>query len=84
MSTVSVLPARRFLAASDADLRWLLIRADDATGQWYESARDLGQLPGSLQLDALEVPFSWHVRPMADTGTYRLTLLGDATVRLVA
>jgi len=79
MPTASVLPARQFLSALGGDLRWRLIRADDATGQWFESARNSGHVPATLRLDGLNARFSWHVRPMPDAGRYRVTLLDDAT-----
>lgn len=79
MHPIAVLPAHQFLSALGADLRWRLIRAADATGQWFESARNPGQTLATLRLDGLHARFSWHVRPMPDAGRYRLTLLDDAT-----
>lgn len=71
--------AQRFLAALGSDLRWRLIRADDETGRWHESARDLGRTLNTLRLDGLADRLSWHVRPMPAAGRYWLTLLDDAT-----
>ena len=79
MPTLSPDPARRFLSSLGADLRWRLIRANDATGQWFESARNPGHVPATLRLDGLNARFSWHVRPMPDAGRYRGTLFDDAT-----